>query len=157
MSTTGTTTEPVDTRSQAEYNGLCNERSSASSQIDASEARIADYEAKIELLETAYSSVKTVKDNIEEQWRADVKKCYNDYNDDGYEWAGKAYDEVESEVSQFICWHFEDIIDNIDDVLDEINLEITRYENLIIEEEGILVGLRTWWNNLCTRIANYWN
>lgn len=157
MSTTGTTTEPVDTRSQEEYNGLCNERSSASSQIDASEARIADYQDKVNRLDAAYDSVKEIKDNIEEKWKDDIKKAYKDYNDDGYEWEGVAYTATEEELGDCIKWHYEFLVENLDGIMDDINLEKAKYKNCIYEEEGILSGLRTWWNNLCTKIANYWN
>lgn len=156
MSTTATT-ETVDTRSQAEYNGLCSQKSSKEAEASAKEAYIAELQEKLDRLDTAYANLKAAKEAIEDDWKDNVKKCYKDFNDGDYMWDGIAYDNVVTAVDTSIKWGYDFLINQADRMLDDIGDLRTEYENKILDETTILSGLWKAINSLWDSIKNYWN
>jgi len=126
--------------------------SSAESQIDGCNAYIAELQEKIARLQEVKPIVSGVKNKLrnaetelngkiamQEKWRGDTKLSYDE----------AAYDKI------FVP--YERYYDEVDDILDSINDEITRMENEIYEQQGIIGKLRAWCNSLWNELANLFN
>lgn len=126
--------------------------SSAESQIDGCNAYIAELQEKIARLKEVKPIVSGVKNNLlnaemelngkiamQERWRGDNKIAYDE----------AACDKI------FVP--YEKYYDGVDDILDSINDEITRMENEIYEQQGLIGRLRAWCNSLWNELANLFN
>ncbi len=76
--------------------------------------------------------------------------------DDSYGWKGNNYDNFQSNGS-YLKSDNNRYYNSIDDVLDAINDEITRLENQIYENEGLIGKLKSWINTLTNRMENLFN
>ena len=132
--------------------GIRAQMSQVESQIDGCEICIADLQEKIAKLKEVKPKVAQIKENIvvmeirlnesiwgQERWLGDNKNKYNEA------------------ASESLITPYQNYYDAVDDVLDSINDAITRMENGILEQQGLIGKLRAWWNSLCNELSNAFN
>lgn len=136
----------------AEYNRLVNQKQTAQGQYNACANRIGDYDYLLRRLKQ------------KKEWVADLKEAYKDHkkatqkiHDEDHDWKGSTYrsfsakmDSVESADERYYKY-------TLDYVLDSLNNEITRIENLRMNEYGLLGQLGSKINSLVNKIENFFN
>ena len=131
----------------ADLESLRRQRSDVSSKIQRTNNEIAAINGKIERLNAVkqkVSSIKGTANNIKDL--ASKNKVSKSL---GLDWKGKNYDDYASYLDGEVNSDFKKYIDDgIDDCLDRIVDEITKYENEILRKRTILSGLWTSFNNL---------
>ena len=138
---------------QAEYNDLVCQRNRAEEQAQQARARLARYQERAERLKPVYRRVYALK---HEDFDAIIKKDNNTVGG-SYAWIGSRYDSFQKDGEHVRGENTQYRNDSLDLVLDALNDEITRYENLCMEEHGLLGRLGAKINSLINRIENYFN
>jgi len=156
MATTDTQTVE-DTRSESERNGIKADAQSKEGEAQSKQDYIDGLKADLKRLDTAYEEVKAIKDSMEDDWWFTIRKHYDYLNNGNTKWVGKNYDNFEDFVDEDLKTSFKAAIKSVDNVLDEIGLKRTEYENKIIDETTILSGLWKTINSLWDKWKNYWN
>ena len=136
-----------------EYDDLVNERDRLEDQAAAARQRMARYRDRADRLKPVYRQVYSLKHD------AFGSVIRNDKNTvkDQYEWTGRRYQDFVSDGDE-LCSINENYRDySLDKVLDALNNEITRYENLYLEEHGLLGRLTAKLNGLINQIENWVN
>jgi hypothetical protein len=117
---------------------------------------INEIDAKIDRLRDAYNTLDDAKEAID-----DINKNQkNMISSDLYQslWTGSRaqyfYDLCESGD---LYTSYDGYVSNIDDAEDAINWEINALNERKNEKYGILSGLVNAWDDLCTRIRNFFN
>lgn len=122
--------------------------------ISESQRKINNYKAILSRLKTAYNDISDLKDDF----RKYVTRKDERILDNGYEWEGCRHTTFENSLLSDVNAENENYHTNsLDYVHDQLNDEMTRIENLIIQEQGILSGLRQTLNNLLNQIQNLLN
>ena len=134
-----------------QYNSLTSQKIDAENQLNDIEFWNRELSQQIEDLEYAKTIIKNEKDNFES-----IKKSVKTCIDDDYEWKGDNFDTF-SENGSSLKSDNDTYYKSIDQAWDDINDKITELENKIYENEGILGGLKIFWNNLCNSIENLFN
>lgn len=138
----------------ADYDSLCSQRDSVRAEINTRNARVEDYNYLLRRLKPA----KTTVSNLKSTFRTDVRNKDENLVDAKYSWAGDRYESFlrneAGEVTGFNDYYYNYCIDH---VLDSLNDEITRIENLILKEKGILGKLGAKLNSLLNEIENFFN
>lgn len=141
--------------SDAEYESLKGELSSNESQQATTRSEISDLDNKIQRLRDAYNKLDEAKESVK------VQKNIVGNMPDFYEslWKGAHANSVYTacESGGVLSTEYANYVDALDEVEDNINNEINRLNNIRSEKWGILQGLINAWNNLSTRIRNYFN
>lgn len=136
----------------AEYNRLTEEIGRIRDRYSACEQRIENNRELIRQLKAQKTAVSDLKDlykthrKITKELHEEERK-WKGFNNDFYNFK---MDSVELEDETYYN-------NSLDYVLDSINNEITRLENLILEEFGLLGDLGASINTLATKIENFFN
>ena len=113
---------------------------------------IGDLDDKIKRLRDAYDTIDGQKEDAKDYKKA-INRLPNAYSDS---WKGEnadfAYQSCEKQGG--LSDSCQSYIDNVDDIEEAINDEITRLKNLRSDKWGILQGLVEAWNNLTNKIRN---
>ncbi len=133
--------------------------SAARSDINSANARISEcrskksrIEAKIERLKEAKQSIKSQKEEVSsKKYDASVSHAFI------REWKGTRKDEYQAQVEEGLLSGYGTYYNQTDQALDEINDEITRLENEVYEQEGIIGWLHSRVNSLRNTIENLMN
>lgn len=138
---------------QAEYNDLVYQQKCAEEQARQARQRLARYQERAERLKPVYRRVYALK---HEDFDAIIKKDENIVSG-SYEWIGSRYDSFQRDGEDVRGENNRYRDNSLDMVLDALNDEITRYENLCMEEYGLIGRLGAKINSLINRIENYFN
>ena len=130
---------------------LIAQRSNLSSQ----KTKLRDYKNKANALEKLYNRMKDKKENMIDMKKDMVSFANKEYND----WKGNVFDiryqdKLENDL---VDSKFTKIIDIIDDNLDAINTERTKYQNKILNTQGLIGRIEAAINSLVTKIENWFN
>ena len=138
------------------YQNLKNQKASNEQQQEVCQSEINEIDAKIDRLRDAYNTLDDAKEAID-----DINKNQkNMISSDLYPslWTGSRaqyfYDLCESGN---LYTSYDGYVSNIDDAEDAINWEINALNERKNEKYGILSGLVNAWDDLCTRIRNFFN
>ncbi len=142
--------------SKGEYQNLKTQKENNEEKQALCQAEIDEIDAKIDRLREAYDKLDDAKETI------DVIKSNqkNMINTELFQsiWSGSQaqyfYDLCDSGE---LYSAYNGYVSNIDDVEDGINWEINKLNERKYEKYGILTGLINAWDDLCTRIHNYFN
>ena len=136
---------------QAEYEALKRQRSDAEREYRQRENRIHEYDYLLSRLRPAYRELYDEKHTFREIWAQENKNA-NEKRD----WKGSHYNRFETDANM-ICEEDRSYHRSLDYTLDALNDEITRIENLRMQEYGILGRLGSWINTLANKIENFFN
>lgn len=138
------------------YQNLKNQKASNEHQQEVCQLEINEIDAKIDRLRDAYNTLDDAKEAID-----DINKNQkNMISSDLYQslWTGSRaqyfYDLCES---RDLYTSYDGYVSNIDDAEDAINWEINALNERKNEKYGILSDLVNAWDDLCTRIRNFFN
>lgn len=137
-----------------EYNRLCGEQARLEEESYYYEQRISELESNLEQLKSARDIVADVKENIK-----DIKKEIKKFPDKELsEWQGYNFNELkDSSEEGYFKNYYEFYIDNIDDIQDSLNDEITSVQNEIWEKDGIWGDIKSALNSVWNEIRNFFN
>ena len=137
---------------QREYDSLVRQRADAEQQYRQHQRRMEEYEYRLNRLRPVYREVR-------EQKRAfhTIKDEDQDIRKDRRSWEGQQYDRFKSKCASMCDEDDRYYVRSLDYVLDALNDEITRIENLRLQEFGILGRLGSWINTLANKIENFFN
>ena len=136
----------------SEYNQLVKERNSKQSQYNACSSRISNYEGRIKRLKAQKTAVTELKDLYKIH-----KKITKDIHEEEHQWTGSTYNKYHSKMNNVETADDYYYRNSLDFVLDSINNEITRLENLKMQEYGLLGRLGSALNSLANKIENFFN
>ena len=138
-----------------EYEKLKTDKKQNEQKQSSTQAQIDDLDDKIKAMKDAYKAIDTAKEELKDIRKA-IKKMPSEYDD---KWKGRVSKEVYTSCKSEgeLYSSYTSYIDAIDEIEDDLNLKLTDYENEKIKQEGFLVTLRTAWNDLCTKIQNFFN
>ena len=135
----------------SEYNRLVNDKANAQYKLNNAIKQRDVIQYKIDRLKTAKAALAEEYSSF-----SDVKRTVKRDVQQKYEWEGAQYDRFSGYgtalVNAYQIYHA-----NLDDARDEINLEISRLENQLYEQEGLMGQLRSLINSLVHRIENFFN
>lgn len=139
-----------------EYNKLRKKKADNKKQQEQCQSEIDVLDEKIERLKAAYRKLDDAKEAID-----DIKHNQrNMINSDLYQcmWTGgnaqECYDSCESGN---LYTAYDGYVSNIDAAEDAINWEIYTLKEKMNEKYGVLSGLVNAWDDLCTKIQNFFN
>ena len=139
---------------EQEHNNLKSQKQSNEGEQAACQAEIDTINEWISRLRGAYNGIDDAKESID-----DIKRIHSNMPT-FYEcfWKGSKaqhiYDMCESGE---LKTSYQGYVDNIDAVEDDINWKINELKESQNERYGILSGLVNAWEDLCTRIRNFFN
>lgn len=137
--------------SNAEYDNLVRQKDSAQSQYNDCSSRIEECDYLLRRLRPAKDAIVDLKAAFKSN-----KEVDNQIFKDKHAWEGSTYNSFQSRMSYALDTN--DIyFSSIDHVLDSLNTEITRVENLRMKEYGILGEIGSWINSLANQIENFFN
>lgn len=137
---------------QEEINSARSEIAEANSRIAECQRTINSCRGKISRLKAAKDSMVSQKDGVQEMKRM-ARNNHGDIDD----WKGKKQQEYEKLVEDGLLTGYGDYEEQTDRVLDEINNEITRLENQINDQDGLVGWLKSKVNSLGNYIENLFN
>ena len=135
-----------------EYDSLCKQRDNTRRAYQNSENKIEDYDYLLRRLRNTKNTVSELKDQYKQLKRTDEKLL-----DGKRSWTGQQYDAFlrkGNNVEGDNNYYYKYVLDY---VLDQLNNEITRIENLRLTEYGILGQLGAKLNSLVNAIENFFN
>ena len=135
-----------------EYNSLCRQRDNTRNAYKNSERKIEEYDYLLGRLRPVKNTVAGLKDRYK-----DIKRVDEKLMDSKRTWTGQQYDNFlirGQDVEGSNNYYYNYVLDH---VLDELNNEITRIENLRMKEYGILGQLGAKLNSLINAIENFFN
>lgn len=136
----------------ADYDSLVSQKRSAQRKYNACEDRIDALNAKLRRLRAAKESVTDLKESFKDNKKLDKKMKKEDRK-----WTGSTNDTFKSKMDSLIETNDDHYKYSIDYALDKINDEITRIENIKLEEKGLLGRLGASINSLANKIENFFN
>ena len=136
----------------AEYDSLVSQKNSTQRQYNACEDRIEDYDELLRRLRAAKDSVAELKDDFKDNKKLDKKM-----KKEKRKWKGSTNDKFISKMETLIEGNDDYYKKSLDKVHDSLNNEITRIENLRMEEKGLLGKLGATLNSLGNKIENFFN
>ena len=140
------------TKNYQEYNNLVNQKKSKQKQYNACEDRIEEYDYLLKRLKAAKETVSAQKSSFSK-----IKKDDKNTVKEKYKWKGSNYNKFKSKGSSMMDENDTYYNKSIDYVLDSLNNEITRIENLKMDEYGLLGKLGSAINSLANKIENFFN
>lgn len=132
--------------------GIRAQMSQAEAQISNCEICIADLQEKIAKLKEVKPKVAGIKEDIREINRQLYEKIWEQER-----WLGNNRNKYNEGIMENLVMPHQNYYKAVDDILDSINDAITRMENEIYEQQGVLGTLRSWWNSLCNELSNCFN
>lgn len=135
-----------------EYNALVSELESVRSEYYAAQKRIDRYEGLLDRLKPIKTEVSKLKSSFNSQ-----VKTPDERGKESNKWEGTQYEGFQYEVEDIEIENKEYYRGSLDHVLDSINDEITRLENLCLNEYGLLGKLGGMINSLANSIENFFN
>ena len=135
-----------------DYNSLRTQRNNKQLEYDQTKRRIARYEERLERLKPVKREISELKDVFSLR-----VKLQDHYNINSRSWKGTKYDRLLDFADQIDEENRTYFFDSMDYVLDALNSEITRLENLCLKEYGLLGKLLSAINSLTTMIENEFN
>lgn len=135
-----------------EYDSLCRQRDQTRAAYRRSEDKIEYYDYLLGRLRPVKNTVSGLKDSFR-----DIKRTDEKLMDAKREWTGQQYSDFlvkGADVEGSNNYYYTYVLDH---VLDELNNEITRIENLRLKEYGILGSLGAKLNSLANAIENFFN
>ena len=146
----------INENDRKEYNKLKKKKADNKKQQEQCQSEIDVLDEKIERLKAAYRKLDDAKEAID-----DIKHNQrNMINSDLYQcmWTGsnaqECYDSCESGN---LYTAYDGYVSNIDAAEDAINWEINTLKEKVNEKYGVLSGLVNAWDDLCTKIQNFFN
>lgn len=136
---------------QAEYESLKRQRYDAEREYRMRENRIQEYDYLLGRLRPAYRELYQEKHTFKDIWNQDKNLA-----DEKRQWKGSNFDRYQRGANT-ICDEDRNYHKSLDYALDALNDEITRIENLRLQEYGILGRLGSWINTLANKIENFFN
>lgn len=136
----------------AEYNSLVNQKRSAQSKYNSSKRKIENYDDLLRRLRNAKNQIAELKGSFK-----DIKKSDKRITDEKYKWKGSTYNDFKGKMASVNTCDENYYKNSADRVLDSLNNEITRIENLRMNEYGLLGRLGSTINSLANRIENFFN
>lgn len=136
---------------RAEYNRLVRDKSNAQSRLNSAIRERDAIQDKIDRLKAAKRALSEEYDSF-----SVVRKTVKNDVQQSYEWQGAKYDLFSAYGSSLVNAN-NTYYANLDDARDEINLAISRLENQLYEQEGLMGRLRSLINSLAHRIENFFN
>ena len=136
----------------SDIDSLRSQKWSAEQQYGACQERIRDCEKKLESLKPAKERIAAAKDAFRDIRRQE-KRELNESTD----WKGSTKQDFKNRISDILDENDLYYSDTLDTALDSINDEITRLENKVMEEYGLLGRLGSWINSLANEIENFFN
>ena len=136
-----------------DYASLESQKRNAQSQYNSTKDRIEEYEHNISRLKTVKAALAEQK----ESFRSIMTKDIVLFLPIGRRWKGQTYQDFKTKGSDLIDEDNAYYITALDAALDAVNLEITRLQNKIYNEYGVLGRLASLINNLTTAIENCFN
>lgn len=136
-----------------EYNDVVAEKRAAQADYNDCEDRIEDYENILSRLKSLKESIETIKDSF--NW--DIYRKDNDIYAEQCDWIGSNYTLFTNNMLGVANANYTYYTNSLDYVLDAVNDEITRIENLILKEETILSGLWSLINSLSNELEKLLN
>ena len=137
---------------RAEYNSLVSQKDTTRSQYNACENRIGDYEYLIRQLKRKKETVTELKKSYKTH-----KKTTKEIHEEDHKWTGSTYKSFSKKMDAVETADEDYYTNSLDYVLDSINNEITRLENLKRDDSNLLGWLGNKLNSLINKIENYWN
>lgn len=137
----------------SEYASLQAQRRNAQSDYNAAKECIEDCEYKIRRLHKAKTTIVGLKAEFKALKKSDAETITSK----GYEWVGQNYKNFQSKGDSLISINESYDTGSLDASLDAVNTEITKLENLRLQEYGLLGKLAAWINSLTNTIDNYFN
>lgn len=140
-------------KKQQEYNALCSQKSGYESQVSELESEISILNSKIVQLEKAYKRIDEQKELVKDiKWELNwIKgKCFG-------EWRGANASYTEDMIKDVLKSEYQNYIDAVDEIEDEINLKILEYKKQVNESEGFLGDIKNLISELCVKIQNFFN
>lgn len=137
-----------------EYNDLQNRKADNEAQQKACQTEIDSIEDKIGRLRSAYDTIDEAKESIDDTKGMQKNMC------ELYEalWKGsRARYFYEMCESGDLYKSYDGYVSNIDETEDAINWEINALKEEQNKKYGILAGLINEWDDLCTKIRNFFN
>lgn len=138
--------------SKAEYDDLVSQKTKAQGQYKACEDRIDDYDYLLKRLRQKKEWVTSLKESYKVH-----KKTTAELHEEDHKWTGSTYNSFNRKMNAVESADETYYKDSLDHVLDSINDEITRIENLKSEEKGLLGWLGARINSLANKIENFFN
>lgn len=135
-----------------EYNSLCRQRDNTRNAYNNSERKIEEYDYLLGRLRPVKNTVSSLKDRYKQ-----IKKDDARLMDKKREWDGQTHSDFQvlgQDVEGSNEYYYKYVLDH---VLDSLNDEITRIENLRLKEYGILGQLGAKLNSLVNAIENFFN
>lgn len=136
----------------AEYDNLVREKSNAQSQYNTCSSRIENCDYLLRRLRPAKESISELKEAFKNN-----KKLDQNMSEENHDWKGSTYNTFNSKMNTLIDVNDRYYKNSIDYILDSLNDEITRIENLRMSEYGLLGKLGSWINSLENKIENFFN
>ncbi len=136
----------------AEYDNLVNEKNATQRSYNACENRIEDCDELLRRLRPAKESIEDLKESFKENKKLDKK-----LKKEKRKWKGSTNDKFITEMESLIEVNDDYFENSLDVVLDAINTEITRIENIRLKEKGLLGRLGASLNSLANKIENFFN
>lgn len=138
---------------QQEYNTLCSQKSNYESLASGLESEISILNSKIAQLEEAYKLIDTQKEIVKGiKW--DLNWLKGKYFG---EWRGANATYTEEMIKDVLKSEYQNYIDAVDEIEDEINLKILEYKKQVNESEGFLGNIKSLISTLCVKIQNFFN
>lgn len=135
----------------SDINELYYQQSQARQQMTSYESRQTDVKQKIQRLEAAKKSVESIKREVSEQKSNAARLSHVE------RWEGETCRQYKETVRDSLLSGFRTYYNDVDDIRDDINTEITRLENESREIQGILGSVLNWLNDIGTAIDNFFN
>ena len=142
----------AEEKDRGEYNRLVNQKKSKQRQYNQCAARIEENEYLLRRLKPVRDTVAAQKKEFKQ-----IKKEDKNTVKEKYSWEGKNYNDFKSKGNSMMDENEYYYKYSIDYVLDSLNNEITRIENNIMKEYGLLGSLGASINSLTNKIANFFN
>lgn len=137
-----------------EYNKLNSQKQSNEIQQNECQKEIYSLDEKIDRLKSAYNAIGEVKEDID-NIKNKNKNMWDNYKSI---WKGKRADYFNDLCeSGELKESYSGYVNNIDSVEDNINWEINKLREEQNEKYGVLSGLVNAWDDLCTKIQNFFN
>lgn len=124
-------------------------------ELRAQEALNNSYKHKVDEIDKIYSEMQDVKKDMKKH-----KKDVTKYVEKSYKyWKGNTFKtRYQANITEcLIDGDYEKLLGKIDDNMDALNTEKTKYENLILKTGGIIGHISAGINSLVTEIENFVN
>lgn len=139
--------------SNSEYESLKAQRRNARGQYQATQGRIEDCEYRLSRLRRTKATL-TEQKSLFKTLKNEEKTAVEKKRDN---WMGQTFRDFQTKGNDLLSENESFFTGSLDAALDAVNNEITRLENQIANEYGLLGRLASWINSLSNKIENFFN